>query len=1493
MTARAYGVLGLVAALVLSMVGLIVPAQAQEVTAIQADTFSRTVASGWGSAETGGAWQLSNTNGTSVNGSQGVILLPPGAFRTARLEGALTGGLGAQATFTLPDLHTQGEVVTGLAVRRVGSDYYFARVRIDASGNSYLAITANKAAGVSWSLTPEVPIGKLTDGKGLHIQAGSALTGQGAVVAKAWIEGQSTPAEWQVSATSADLPDSGEVGLRMQSSIRAQAVNLLVDDFEVRQEAGNAAPIASFVATTDGLFVNVDAEDSSDPDGQIVSYRYDYGDGSSATGVRPAPKLYDGEGDYTITLTVTDNLGATSSTTRQVTVLADNAPPVAQFTFDLDEFDASFDASTSTDPDGAITSYQWDFGDGTTGTGVGVDHSYSATGAYTVVLTVTDDRGGKGTSSQVVNVSPNQAPTATILAPYLDLRVLFDGRMSTDPDGEIVLYEWDLGDGTTAEGDRLPVYTYATGGTYTVTLTVTDDKGAQNTATKEVILPESTQVSEAQGAQLPVLYDLDTLPGTVRFVSPAGNDDNDGSEAKPFKTLQRAVNLSSAGDSVVIRGGTYDIKTSTASIGKANLTVTAYPGEIPVFDGSIPAPASAHADGALRWIDYQPVPASPGEGMSLSNLPTAQFDSSGNPTGLAKERGWRCISGASYQSMGVERDVVVDLQYSSPKPQISGRSTGSGCPGGTSAKVITGYYPDQAWVNDVPLVQVLEKALVKPGKFYVERDYSDDTAPGMSKLFLSEQDAADMSKVRVSSSSGNFIHIPGDGVKLSGIRVQKHSPDWRYFALTITSGTDDVSVSDVEFDSTASTAIKVAGGTGFDQAKVNNNVRFDRITVNHTGWVGLSALYADDLVVDHSRFTATNPDAEFDAAPVSGAIKSTKVHGMQVLNSEFLDNTGHALWWDQSCYDTVIANNKIITVRDAAVFYEISHKLTMVNNYIVRGVDGISGSATLRLVGSSDLRLVNNTIVGGTVPVLIGEDARSKSFGSDNRPCAEHPYRYTGSGNIGADCPPALTSDLDRAREGAYGNGPNVTPELDWEPSAGMLINNVIANPKVASGGACSDAYPFCLLAYSSDDSSSPANQLLPAGLQMDGNVYQSPDRVSKMQVPSGASGGFQATTIDQLKSSLAGSPYGLTVEEHGLAGTGWVDDSGRPTAALAARHADAAPVPTDAVVNEFIAAGSKYRGAKPLGTTTVPGGNIPPTAAFTLQETGNTVTVDASGSSDSDGEVLGYLWDFGDGSERVRGKTATEVSHTYELFGTFTIWLAIVDDKGALALTSKSVTIIDPDNAFLARDSFTRFATDGWGSADVGGAWALSGSALEYSADGSAGVAEIDPGQSRKGTLPSVQTDAGLVHAVLTVPDVITGGGLYASVLARVAADNSDYRAKVHIKSDGTAKVSLVRAAANGAETTIGTTTTQLSGFTVTSRLHIRAEAVGTSPTTIRTKIWMDGEEEPAGWAIQATDSTAALQAPGATGVLMYLSSSATAEIDARVDEYGVIPSP
>jgi PKD repeat protein len=262
----------------------------------------------------------------------------------------------------------------------------------------------------------------------------------------------------------------------------------------------DAPPQASFSVTTPSPLVgsptSFDGTASSETGGSIVSYSWDFGDGSAAgAGATPSHTFTTG-GTYMVKLTVTDQDGHTASVTHSVFVAR---PPTAAFTsspaFPVPGASVSFDGSGSTGPDAAINDYKWNFGDGNsaeTGSTATTGHAYSAPGSYTVTLTVTDTNGHMSSVSHAVEVVgvPSAAFTINTTSPVIGLPVAFDGSGSAQPGGMITNYHWVFGDGGTQTGSSSTAsHTYAAAGTYTVTLTVTGDGGATDSVSHTVTIP--------------------------------------------------------------------------------------------------------------------------------------------------------------------------------------------------------------------------------------------------------------------------------------------------------------------------------------------------------------------------------------------------------------------------------------------------------------------------------------------------------------------------------------------------------------------------------------------------------------------------------------------------------------------------------------------------------------------------------------------------------------------------------------------------------------------------------------------------------------------------------------------------------------------------------------------------------------------------------------------------------------------------------------------
>lgn len=153
------------------------------------------------------------------------------------------------------------------------------------------------------------------------------------------------------------------------------------------------------------LAVRFDASGSTDPQGPVSEHLWDFGDGSPIASGREIEHTFSRAGEYLVTLVVVGPSGTGRATTF---VRAHNNPPQAAFTFlPIDPFEGesvTFDASASSDPDGDIVRYGWDFGDGATGLGKIVTHAFAHPGEFVVLLTVTDSAGAEAKATRLVKV---------------------------------------------------------------------------------------------------------------------------------------------------------------------------------------------------------------------------------------------------------------------------------------------------------------------------------------------------------------------------------------------------------------------------------------------------------------------------------------------------------------------------------------------------------------------------------------------------------------------------------------------------------------------------------------------------------------------------------------------------------------------------------------------------------------------------------------------------------------------------------------------------------------------------------------------------------------------------------------------------------------------------------------------------------------------------------------------------------------------------------
>jgi PKD repeat protein len=278
------------------------------------------------------------------------------------------------------------------------------------------------------------------------------------------------------------LGDCWGWGIEAIYTMKADGTNaaLLANDSKDPAWRPAQVPISTFKFTCDQTTCNFDASGSRDSYAPITNYAWDFGDQTTGTGVTVS-HAYANRAAYVAKLTVTDSNGAIG--TRFWTI---NLGPVAVITVSCTGLTCNFAASYSKASSGTITSYSWNFGDGATGAGITVSHTFAARNYYNVTLTVADGTGATGTQSRTIAVgSPPHASFS--FGCDRQLTCSFDGSDSVDSGGTITNYSWNFGDGTTASGPSSMVsHKYATGNSYNVTLTVADDGGATGTQSRTI-----------------------------------------------------------------------------------------------------------------------------------------------------------------------------------------------------------------------------------------------------------------------------------------------------------------------------------------------------------------------------------------------------------------------------------------------------------------------------------------------------------------------------------------------------------------------------------------------------------------------------------------------------------------------------------------------------------------------------------------------------------------------------------------------------------------------------------------------------------------------------------------------------------------------------------------------------------------------------------------------------------------------------------------------
>lgn len=276
------------------------------------------------------------------------------------------------------------------------------------------------------------------------------------------------------------------------------------DEFTISVVIGDRGPSADFSfppspSPVEGVAVQFQ-DLSTSPADQITNWNWSFGDGqwSNLTGSGSVQHTYGRNGTFTVTLTVIDKDGSSNSTSRSITV--QDSSPTADFSissyspFEGQEVIITDLSAFTAD---AIVSWSWDLGDGTwenRTAGGSFAHTYPYNGTYQVSLVVRDADGSEDAIARTITVrdsAPVAGFTVSVSSPFEGDEISFNDT-STFPVNGIVRWYWDLGDGTTFDGQGPVQHAYADNGTYLVILTVTDVDGNANTSIRTVVVKDTS-----------------------------------------------------------------------------------------------------------------------------------------------------------------------------------------------------------------------------------------------------------------------------------------------------------------------------------------------------------------------------------------------------------------------------------------------------------------------------------------------------------------------------------------------------------------------------------------------------------------------------------------------------------------------------------------------------------------------------------------------------------------------------------------------------------------------------------------------------------------------------------------------------------------------------------------------------------------------------------------------------------------------------------------
>ncbi len=876
-------------------------------------------------------------------------------------------------------------------------------------------------------------------------------------------------------------------------------------------------------------------------------------------------------GTHVIRLVATDSEGAADTASVEIGVgESPNQSPTASFSSSCTNLTCTF-TDQSTDPDGTVEAWSWDFGDDGTSEQRNPEHTFAAGGSYDVTLTVTDDDGATDGTMQRVTVSPsNQGPTASFTFACSLLECAFTDT-STDADGTVVAWGWNFGDDATST-EQNPVHVFAAGGSYTVTLTVTDDDGTTGQAVRQVAANAKpvADFSFACTGLACAFTDLSSdQGGTIVSRSWQFGDGTGSAQTNPSHTY--AADGTYAVRLIVVDNGTAaDTVTKSVTVARLNQPPTAD------FSASCPGltcaftDGSTDADGTVVAWSWKFGDSSP-DSTSTAQNPTHTYAAPGTYTVTLVVTD---DDGAT--STPASRQLTVSPANQGPTAEFSFACVELVCQFTDASTDPDGTIASRSW----SFGDGTNSALTNPAHAYISKGTynvrlqvtDDDGATGEVTKPVSVNRTPVVSITQ--PASGTVRHV-GESVLFSGTGSD---PDSDPLTFAWESSRDGL----------------LGTGTSITRGDLTVGVHV------------ISFIGTDGTAADTAQVTLTivnDPPVAAITAPPTGSV--------------FL--LGTAVTFSGSATDTESGN-----LVGAALVWTSSLAGELGTGTSVQRTDLAAGTHVIRLIatdpqGAADTASVTirvNTPPTATITApadgsvfVVGTNISFRGTGSDPEDGA-----LTGGSIV-------WTSSIN----GEFGAG---SPTNENGLSVGVHLITLTATD--SDGATGSDQITVTIEA---PNLSPTATIVLPT----DGSAFVEGQAVS-----------FQGSATDPEDGTLSGPALQWASSLDGPIGSG----TSFATAALTVGSHTVRLVATDL---------DGAADTTSVGVTIAPPANVPPTADFTSSCTGLACEF-TDASSDGDGTVVAWSWDFGDGS------TSTEQNpqHTYAAGGTVPVSLVVTDDDGA-----------------------------------------------------------------------------------------------------------------------------------------------------------------------------------------------------------------------------------